>query len=313
MGLTKTFRLVFFAAILFVNSLPLCPQEASLAAEIQSIDKKLKTPGLSGAERRGVLLRLARLLRLSGNVEGAAQVWMEAAFAEQGKRDDLAMLEGAACFIAQGELDRAEAVVKTVLLTGRDRRALLRARYTAAWIEAFKFGSPAALAALAEDPDYGDLRPAAYYALWKIFGLEGYKTRLAAEFPASPEGRIVRDEKVSASPQAMWFLFPGRENAGPVTPARSEDPPAAGRAGISRAPDPGPGEGPRAIQTGLFSREENARAMAERLRIAGFTAAVNQRTVNGSAYWAVSIPPGADPDTTVLRLRDAGFEAFPVF
>jgi hypothetical protein len=333
MGLTKISRppaltLIFLMALL--SFFPLYSQEAenSLAAEIQNTGKKLGDSALSGAERHGVLLRLARLLHLSGNVEGAAQVWMEAAFAEQGKRDDLAMLEGAACFIALGELERAEAVTKTVLLTGRDRQVLLRARYTAAEIEAFKSGNPGALTALMDGSEYGNLKPGAYYTLWKIFGLPEYKARLLAEFPASPEGRIVRSEDlngtgredgaaVSASPRAMWFLFPGRESVRPVSPVPDGVPPA-GRSGPADTAGPAeiaglPPEGPQAIQTGLFGREENARAMAERLRLAGFTAAVNRRAVNGSVYWAVSVPPGPDPNATTLRLRDAGFEAFPVF
>ncbi|MDR2110758.1 MAG: SPOR domain-containing protein [Spirochaetaceae bacterium] len=297
------------------------PGGSSLGAEIQNIEGQLKDPALSGTARHGILLRLARLFGLSGNIEGAAQAWTGAAFAEQGKRDDAALIEGAACLIAMGELDRAEAAVKTVLLTGRERRGLLRARYMGAHIEAFRSGDYRLLTALLDDPEYGELKPAIYYNLWKFFGVESCKTRLLAEFPASPEARIIQDgRRVSAAPAAMWLLFPGRagvtlENSGPP-PADSgpspAGPPVPQPSAASREPA-GPGEGPRAIQTGLFRGEENARAMADRLRAAGFTAIISPRIVGGAAYWMVGVPPGADANMTVLRLRDAGFESFPVF
>ncbi|MDR1375099.1 MAG: SPOR domain-containing protein [Treponema sp.] len=286
-----------------------------LAAEIQNIDKKLKDSAASGVQRREALRRLARLLRLSGNIEGAAQIWMEAAYTD--RRDDEALLEGAACFIALGELDRAEAAVGPALLSG-DRRILLKARSTAARIEAFRSGNTAAMTALLNDPGYGDLKPVSYYTIWKISGIESYKTRLLAEFPASPEARIVREEEaVGAVPHALWLLFPGRDSitespvalsSGTVLP--TSIPGSAMDSGIVPAAS---GDGPLALQTGLFSREENALAMGERLRAAGFTASVDRRTVNESPYWAVSVSPGVDANHTMLRLRDAGFESFPVY
>ncbi|MDR2019159.1 MAG: hypothetical protein LBQ14_00145, partial [Treponema sp.] len=170
--------------LLGLLSVPLNAQNTGvlLTTEIQNIDKKLKDPAVSGAQRREALRRLARLLRLSGNVEGAAQIWMEAAYTDQ--RDDEALLEGAACFIALGEMDRAEAAVRPALLSG-DRRILIKARYAAARIEAFRSGNPAAMTAFLDDPDYRDLIPVSCYTIWKISGIESYKTRLLEEFPAS--------------------------------------------------------------------------------------------------------------------------------
>jgi hypothetical protein len=67
------------------------------------------------------------------------------------------------------------------------------------------------------------------------------------------------------------------------------------------------------LQTGLFGNEANARKQAERLRAAGFTPATTKRQVNGADYWAVNVPPGQNMSQTILKLKDAGFEAFPVF
>jgi hypothetical protein len=321
---TRIFAGFFAGCLLGLLPVPLNAQDTGtlLAAEIQHIDKRLKDPAVSGVQRREVLRRLARLLRLSGNIEGAAQIWMEAAYTAQ--RDDEALLEGAACFIALGEMDRADAAIGPALLSG-DRRILLKARYTAARIEAFRSGNPGVMTAFLNDPDYGDLKPVSYYTIWKISGVESYKTRLLAEFPASPEARIVREEgAISANPHALWFLFPGRDSiagspaafmppsSGTSAAASGSAPAVSGSVPAGPVP-PAPGDGPLALQTGLFSREENARSMEERLRAAGFTASVSRRTVNGSPYWAVGVSPGADPNHTILRLRDAGFESFPVY
>jgi cell division protein FtsN len=67
------------------------------------------------------------------------------------------------------------------------------------------------------------------------------------------------------------------------------------------------------LQTGLFSREENAQAAVSRLAAKGFAATISQKPVNGVVYWAVSVAPGEDSNRTIMRLKDAGFESFPVF
>jgi hypothetical protein len=53
--------------------------------------------------------------------------------------------------------------------------------------------------------------------------------------------------------------------------------------------------------------------MVERLKKAGFDAGLRRRTVNGAAHWAVSVPPGEDMNGTIRRLKEAGFESFPVY
>jgi hypothetical protein len=314
MGLIS-FRGTLLLAILGIFS-PLLYGQNLLAGELADIEKQLKDSALEAAVRREVLQKLARLLSLSGSIEGAAQVWMEAAFAEPGKRDDSSLLEGAACFVALGELDRAEAAVKMVLATARDRRVLLRARYLSVQIEAFRTGNTAPLEALLDNADYRDLKPLTYYVLWQISGSEAFKARLLSEFPASPEGRIARDAAaqdpvIGPSVRPMWLLFPGREEA--VRPPAAQTAPAGPTSGERPAISAPPPEGFPRLQIGLFGREENARVMAERLGNAGFTAVIHRRTVNGGLYWSVGVVPGADINAVILRLRDAGFEAFPVY
>jgi hypothetical protein len=176
-----------------------------------------------------------------------------------------------------------------------------------------------------DDPDYGDLKPAVYYTLWKISGADTYRNRLLAEYPSSPEARIIEDgQTVTARPLALWVLFPGREGilqgvpviSAPSSPASAGNVPVPAANPPAGAPESSAPSGEReaaVLQTGLFSREENARAMAERLKAAGFEAHVSPRTVNGTAYWAASVPSGPDINRTILALKNAGFESFPVY
>jgi len=66
------------------------------------------------------------------------------------------------------------------------------------------------------------------------------------------------------------------------------------------------------LQAGLFSREENARALSEKINKAGFQSVVQSKQQNGGNYWAVYVPVGADMNAMIKKLKDAGFESFPV-
>ncbi|GHV60600.1 hypothetical protein AGMMS49587_02450 [Spirochaetia bacterium] len=312
-----------------------------MGTEIQNIEKTLGTPALGGPRRHEALVHLARLYELSGNIEGAAQAWTNAASADPVNRDDLALIRGAACYAAMGEWEKAESAVKTVLLTGWDKQTLLRARLLALQIGAFRSGQSAgnadgvaALGVLLDESDYGEFKASICYTLWKITGADTWKTRLITEFPRSPEARIAAGSgEISATPTAMWLLIPGRESiatapaAAPSAPAVpvATVPSASAAAPVAApvAPAPSAATAPAAagtgaangavLQTGLFGREANAQVMAERLKKAGFTPAISRRSVNGADYWVVSVPAGSDINATILRLKNAGVESFPVF
>jgi hypothetical protein len=342
--LSVIFRFLPLFLILLRGTIPVFGQSSglaapvsTLAAEIRELEGRLQNPGLSPGERRSALVRLAWLQRLSGNIEAAAAAWTAGAYAESAARDDQALLEGALCYITLGEFEKADANIRPVLISGQDPEARRRARYIGAQIELFRTGQAQALYSLLESPEFLDYRPPIYYTFWRVYRDQVYRDRLLEEFPASPEAAILRGEDalaatgistVSAIPHAVWFLFHGRDQVtlsaaqpgpaavpGPVpAPAGQPDPAPVLSGPITAAPAaPALAARPRAIQIGLFGREGNARNMAERLRAAGFVPEISARTVNEASYWAVTVPPGDDPGVTTLRLKDAGFESFPVF
>ncbi|MDR0878535.1 MAG: SPOR domain-containing protein [Treponema sp.] len=332
---------IFFACVLACLAAPCLfaqSQGTLLGTEIQNLEKKLgkntnaagSAPVLSNTERHEALIRLASLLELSGNIEGAERTWAEAAVSG----DDLSLMRGAYCLAAMGEWEKADTAVRKALLSGRPGPALSMARFLGAVIEGRISSNTSALTALLTHPDFTEQRPAICYTLWKLTGAESWKTRLLEEFPRSPEGRIAAGAAISAAPTAFWLLRPGREGftlAPSQKPAQSAASPVSGSAaqaaGSAAAASPSAASSSSTasktaaaesdtsaiLQTGLFGREENAKAQADRLKAAGFSPLINIRKVNGSDYWVVGVSPGQNMNQMILRLKDAGFESFPVF
>jgi hypothetical protein len=307
-----------FLFLLLKTGIPLPAQTGGIAVLAEEIGKAENLPR-DPAEKYQALLRLARLFQLSGNLERAAAAWIDAANAAPGGRDDRALLEGSRILVALGEYEKAEEGIRAALAAGREK---ILAAYLAALFDAFRSGDDKALVPMAEAPDFAPYRGEIYYTLWKISGDGHWKTKLLEEFPQSPEGMIAKGAgDVSPAATAHWLLFPGRD-AFSTQPAAAPEAgrPAAAPAAVVPAtaqpvpPAPVPVGVPGAfLQTGLYSKEENAAAMAEGLKKAGFDARLRRRTVNGTGYWAVSVPPGGDMNRTIGRLKEAGFDSFPVY
>ena len=282
------------------------PAQILLADEIRRLEETVKISKLPARERQEAFIRLAQLLQLTGNFEGAAKAWNDGALADPQNQHDTALLEGAFCLVALGEMDQAEAQIKPLLQSSHPGTRL-KARYLHAQIQAFRSGELAPLRALLDVPDYERYIPGIYYTLWKLTGIERYKTRLLSLYPQSPEARIVQGAStsgpVSPLPLALWFLFPGREQVTLSAPVQDAT-------GIS-VPTAMDTEA-QVLQTGLFSREANAQTMAARLKAAGFEATVAHRVVKGTSYWVVTVLSGQDIHKTQVRLQEKGFESFPV-
>jgi tetratricopeptide (TPR) repeat protein len=301
------FLVMFTAASLWGQAPPVL-----FSAEVQSIEKKLASP-LSPAEKNRALRDMARLMELSGNIEAAARAWNEAARALPSDYD--ALVKSGACLAALGEFDAALNVLGAVreasTASGLSAEPGLRARCLAAQIEAFRSGETSALSPLLRDAAFSAYKPGIYYSIWKISGDAAVRDRLLSEFPQSPEALVLKDNPaVGAAPTALWLLgLPS--GALPVPAAGQPDRGVPAQPALPPAAESG--QGPATLQAGLFGREENAQALAGRLRSAGFSPVISTKTVNGTAYWAVGVLPGADHNATILLLKDAGFEAFPVY
>ena len=315
----------------------------SLEVEIKNIEAAAYKQGASAVERHNALVRLARLRQLSGDIEGAAKNWFEAAAAIPGRVDDDALLSCAYCLAAMGEWDRAITALEPLLIKSS------RARFLDTAVKAIKTGDSTALTALADNPEYLEMKSQIIFVLWKLSHAqtaEKWRQRLIAEFPQTPEGRLAVNQSPSSAvvrPSPFW-LFAGGYDSLTVLPNETSNATTAQRPAsvtTASAPTGAAQAAPAAVQpsaaqstsqsrvspqpsvtqsasssarlqTGIFGRQANAQTQAASLRQAGFSPSVEQRVVNGNEMWAVTVPVGTDQGRSIRELREAGFESFPV-
>jgi len=304
--MTNLKRVFFIAVLTVLAHLIFAQSGVSLEAEIQNIERSVNRQGISAEERHGSLVRLAQLRQLSGDIEGAARNWLEAAAAIPGQVDDDALLACAYCLAAMGEWDRASTALEPLL------PKLQRARFLDTGIKAIRSGDLSALAALADNPDYSQLKSETYFLLWKMSKgqeAENWRKKLLAQFPQSPEGRLASGETAASIKTSTFWLLIGESDsvtAASVSAAQGNaPPPPAVQTGVTQT-------GGVKLQTGVFNLQANAQAQAASLRQAGFSPSIEERIVNSNEMWAVIVIAGSDTNRSIAELRTAGFESFPI-
>lgn len=269
---------------------------------------ELYAPRLGAGEgKRGAFAALARFRELGGAFSLAAEAWLSASAAEPGARDGRSLLEAARCLIAVGETERASTEIASILASAADSGTLSGARLLDAYAAAFRRDESAvsSLKAISSDDAYAADRTTVLFLLARLFGDGPSRDRLLKDFSASPEALVLSGSGAALAALPHWLIAADRAavsvKAGPLHQrADEEKPPAASG-------------GPAALQLGLFKEEKNARALVSRLSAKGFTATIAPRSVGGSAYYAVTVDPGKAVEETTMRLKDAGFESFPLF
>ena len=331
-SIKRLFPLVLFLPFSFFplfpqNSSPGMGEAVSLGSEISRLEMLAQSSGSSAQgpsiERYRSFLNLVQLYRLSGNTDAALKCVEEALMVFPG--DGRLLNEQGRLLISVGEYERAVPVINTLLLFGHDHEFFLQGRYLGALLEAFGKGNVQPLAGLAEENTFSLYRGQIYYSLWILTGLPSWKTRLSAEYPLSPEAKIASGD-LSSAPTPLWLLFPGRNNVSlsgasvqnpsiqnpSIQSTSGSSPPPIQTGNLQASPASSVKLPVRVLQTGLFSSEENAAAMVERLMKAGFESGIYRRQVNGKDFWAAGVSFGADMNATILKLKNAGFESFPV-
>jgi len=305
-------KIVFILLLLFSFSFIFAGENfVSLASEIIRLEN-LGANSPSSQERHNAFLALARLFQLSGNNESALKAWESAL--QINSSDGRSLLEKGRLLISLGEYEKALEPLMAILSGNYSKALTLEARFLIAQLEAFRSGNLRPLAALADESDFSEYRPLIYYTLWKIDENPTWKAILTKDFPSSPEAKITNGTfgangtsgTANSAFQAqtpLWILFPGRESIGITSPTQLALPAVVAQS---------PAASGTVLQTGLFSREENAHTLSEKLNRAGFQSIVQTKPQNSSTYWAVYVPYVSDMNGMIKKLKDAGFESFPV-
>jgi len=277
---------------------------ASLASEIIRLEN-LGANSPSSQERHSAFMALARLFQLSGNNEAALKAWESAI--KINNSDGRSLLEKGRLLISLGEYEKALEPLMAIFSGSYSKAHILEARFLVAQLEAFRSGNFKPLISLAEESDFSGYRPLIYYTLWKIEQDPTWKAILVKSFPSSPEAKIASGTSGAANaalqaPTPLWILFPGREDIG-LTASVQIAPPAVVQTLAATG---------TVLQAGLFSREENARTLSDKINKAGFQSFVQTKPQNGTTYWVVYVPYSSNMNTAIKKLKDAGFDSFPV-
>jgi len=320
------FSLIAFFVLTAVSSVSFAQAGFSLETEINNIERSITRQGVTAEERHVSFVKLAQLRRLSGDIEGAARNWLEAAAAIPGRVDDDALLNCAYCLAAMGEWERASAALLPLLSRYK------RARFLNIVISSIHTGNIRELENLAGNPEYTDMKAETLFVLWKLTGAASWRLLLVNEFPNTPEGRLaaganqINVSNVVISPTPFWFFLSGFDSpaftaGGSIFESVSQEGSSStmqitssqSAAGTTTSTSGSVNtEGSARLQTGIFSQQVNAQNQADRLRQAGFTPAIEQRVSGSGAMWAVTVPSGASENRTIQNLRAAGFESFPL-
>lgn len=297
------------------------------AATLGGIDDELwlletLAPKAAVVDQRKILVsQRAAMLELSGRYADAATVWESAVAMVPGKPDSAALLSAAACRLASGDSDGAAGLVTALSFSSADAETAALADIIAGWIALSRGDRERAVASARRGAEAanGRVAMAALYlgcaATDDGAGREQFSTALSKRFPALPDDPVVSSlsllmaslKTVAATTEtqaAPTAVAPAVAPAGP--PA---GPPAGAPAGA--ATTGGDTAGPaRYYQIGAFRDQANAQGLAQKLEKLGLSAAYRLRSKKD--LYVVYVESGADAEATILKLKDAGYEAWPL-
>ncbi|HOX33317.1 MAG TPA: hypothetical protein PLB91_13390 [Spirochaetales bacterium] len=327
--------------------------EASLASlpprDALSLLEEFRPALASGEERSRLAAASAGLALLLGRFPEAAEAYEEASAQAKGGREPGYLLKAARARLACGEAEEATDLASLVLMSAADPAGSAQARLVGAWALAIQGKASEAcamasvIAAQASSELGAEARREARFLAWACAAPEAKaqaREALEKEFPGSAEA-LAASGSLPLSPLPHWYLgalslagYAGQGSAASPAPARpaaaapapqheapaakEQEAPQAAKPVAAASPEPGDDQA-RRFQVGYYAREENAKVMRDKLAAKGFAAIIEARPARPAAAgdegrrWAVVVEGGKDPEAVQGRLKDAGFESYPLF
>jgi len=313
------------------------------AADYLSLLSEFAPLAAEGTASKALLIEAGDLALLLGRYDTAAQNFEAAAFRLPPGRDDTLLLKACRAYLVSGETGRASDRAGLILRSGGPAGLLRGAQLVLAWASLISGSNDSALASASAILKGGQgldaaaaksaERREALFISWasaQAAARPPFAAALAKEYPQSPEASLAAGgsggSAVQFLPLPHWYLSGLiQQTAVPSAPGTA----AAAAPGSADTPVPAQssqqGEGsasssaasskdqPEYYQIGIFSKEDNASALLAELTKKGFSARIETRQANGRELKAVLVAAGSDPQATLLKLKDAGYEACPLF
>lgn len=303
-------------------------------ALITAVGPSVSDPGQSKA----LLQRGGRLALLLGSYAPAAELLEAAAFRLPASRDDALLLASARCRLAAGDSEKALDRASIVARSGVNPGLILGARLVTAWANLLKGEVPEArklAQAILEGPGKAlgasSERREGLFVLWAASApaeRPGLAASLGREYPGSPEAALVQGPgSATLLPLPHWYLS-GVLVSQEASPPKAQTSPAPSQPSAlpaAPAPAPGPSPGPQAspgpaagedsalrrFQVGIFADAQNAALLVAELAKKSLVGKLEKRNAGGRELFAVIVE--GEAGATILRLKDAGYEAWPLF
>jgi hypothetical protein len=251
-------------------------------------------------QRKTLLVQRASTLELLARYHDAAMDWETAASAMPNVADPVALLSSAVCRLAAGELEDVERLAGAVSFLSADAVTAKLALIVNSWastIQQRQSSVPGSIKMLVDDADQKIALTALLYAVSVSEGTErdGYVGIMARRFPSLHNA-------YTTMPFPFILSYIASAKSEPVIPHVPASPPADSPVK--------PGSGSLYYQVGAFRSGSTADSVTVKLKGMGLRA-YTKYNANKDLH-IVYVIADSDPGKTVLTIKDAGFEAWPL-
>ena len=303
----------------------------------QFFEKNLATLPNAQAKVQALML-LADYEQHNGNYSNAADCYRRAAEFDTTDKKTAHLLDMVRVLLCGGSMDSARSLLSEIaaaLPVSDEDPYYRRAAVYDTWRLLAEDRADRAIpliTAYIKKKSFSEYHPALLFTLWWVNGDEDAKQRLLKEYPAGMEAAAVNGT-VTVQPSTFWYLMPrsglaqkpaagstasktGTSSEATKAPGQSS---TASKAEATPAQSSKPAAGsetqakPSYYQLGFYKTKKYAEALAADLQKKHFTPIIKEETrPSGTVYFAVLVKENAAGDMG-LRLKDAGYEAFPIF
>ena len=290
------------------------------------------------------LTLLADYEQHNGNYSNAADCYRRAAEFDTTDQKTALLLDAVRVLLCGGSLDSARSLLSEIaaaLPVSDEDPYYRRAAVYDTWRLLAEDRADRAvplITAYTKKKAFSEYHPALLFTLWWVNGDEDAKQRLLKEYPAGMEAAAVNGT-VTVQPSTFWYLMPrsglaqqpaagssasktstsSKARTSSETTKASVQSSAASKAEAASTQSSKPAAvsetqaKPSYYQLGFYKTKKYAEALAADLQKKHFTPIIKEETrPSGTVYFAVLVKENAAGDMG-LRLKDAGYEAFPIF
>ena len=316
----------------------------------QFFEKNLATLPNAQAKVQALML-LADYEQHNGNYSNAADCYRRAAGFDTTDKKTALLLDAVRVLLCGGSMDSARSLLSEIaaaLPVSDEDPYYRRAAVYDTWRLLAEDRADRAvplITAYIKKKAFSEYHPALLFTLWWVNGDEDAKQRLLKEYPTCMEAAAVNGT-VTVQPSTFWYLMPrsglaqkpaagstGSKTSAPSEAAKvSPQSAAASKPGTAAKTEPSSAQSSKTAtqpvksgaghetqaraayyQLGFYKTKKYAEALAADLQKKHFTPIIKEEMrPSGTVYFAVLVKENAAGDMG-LRLKDAGYEAFPIF